>query len=674
MASSGGEGAPNVHDVAMAAVTAAASAAAAAAAAAVVAAAGRDIEARIQAAPPNGFPFYGMPPSLLRPMSSNPPLNQLNPQATSTRDARGMVGMGSHREAGAEATGTSEPGRQHHPAQVHGEDGEDSACSRENEDGAGQLKETASDGNRDNNNMGNVSDFTRQMQHSGGSNLAARFLSNPSWQAAGPLNTTYMPPPTSMWGPQYSDPGSIAAAAQLWSIQPASQEGIPGPLTFHGATTTTHQNNNNIERTIASLPPKPLSNSKSRKPTSVGDAENNKHQADVQKEKEVHSNGGNNGGGSGGSTADDGRSKLPRGQQPGTNANPVPNTDGRTGNEPEMPEGSGSNPTGNGNGNGGSSGNDSIHPNGNGNIKSTTNNGNGNGHSSKMTQPVCAGGVTLPKPSNGTGNGSSGRGSNEGANTTGNGSGQNPTNGNGSSQNPNGSGTGHHHHHHRHHHYHHHHKRRHNTNSIDNNNIATNNNHASNNRNGDASNGNGATNGNGVHSKIRPLPPPPPPPPRSNGGSGEKGSGGDKNSGEDGGTGGSGEKGSGGDKAGSGEKGGSGGNGSGGNGSGGNHSTADGTRMGQSRRKTSPQEPASGAHQAAMIDNRILEREDVARRAPGGEEEDDDDGKQDCQSDSPSNKQMTGTSQGNDAFFAEQVVHVHAVQAAMHAIQSVSVL
>ncbi len=53
------------HAAAVAAVAAAASAAAAAAAAAVVAAAEAHVQAALQANPPKGFPFFGLPPSIL---------------------------------------------------------------------------------------------------------------------------------------------------------------------------------------------------------------------------------------------------------------------------------------------------------------------------------------------------------------------------------------------------------------------------------------------------------------------------------------------------------------------------------------------------------------------------------------------------------------------------------
>ncbi len=53
------------HAAAIAAVAAAASAAAAAAAAAVVAGAEAHVQAALQANPPKGFPFFGLPPSIL---------------------------------------------------------------------------------------------------------------------------------------------------------------------------------------------------------------------------------------------------------------------------------------------------------------------------------------------------------------------------------------------------------------------------------------------------------------------------------------------------------------------------------------------------------------------------------------------------------------------------------
>ncbi|PNH08309.1 Protein CCA1, partial [Tetrabaena socialis] len=68
-----------VTEATVAAVAAAASAAAAAAAAAVVAAAGQQVQAHLQAHPPQGFPFFGMPPSLLAQITlQNSPLEGMS--------------------------------------------------------------------------------------------------------------------------------------------------------------------------------------------------------------------------------------------------------------------------------------------------------------------------------------------------------------------------------------------------------------------------------------------------------------------------------------------------------------------------------------------------------------------------------------------------------------------
>jgi hypothetical protein len=73
-ASFGGSMAPGANgdatEAAVAAVAAAASAAAAAAAAAVVAAAGQQVQQHLQVHPPAGFPFFGMPPSVLAQLSA----------------------------------------------------------------------------------------------------------------------------------------------------------------------------------------------------------------------------------------------------------------------------------------------------------------------------------------------------------------------------------------------------------------------------------------------------------------------------------------------------------------------------------------------------------------------------------------------------------------------------
>ncbi|KAK9831489.1 hypothetical protein WJX81_001358 [Elliptochloris bilobata] len=101
----------------VAAVAAAASAAAAAAAAAVVAAAGEHVQAQLQACPPQGFPFWGLPPSM-----------RANVSGTG-----GGTGGGNINSIGQDCTGTSEPGGAAAlapAARLHGSDG-GSACSRE---------------------------------------------------------------------------------------------------------------------------------------------------------------------------------------------------------------------------------------------------------------------------------------------------------------------------------------------------------------------------------------------------------------------------------------------------------------------------------------------------------------------------------------------------------------
>ncbi len=76
-----------ITEASVAAVAAAASAAAAAAAAAVVAAAGQQVQAYLQAHPPQGFPFFGMPPSLLAQLTMQAP-------AVEVSGACGALGSG----------------------------------------------------------------------------------------------------------------------------------------------------------------------------------------------------------------------------------------------------------------------------------------------------------------------------------------------------------------------------------------------------------------------------------------------------------------------------------------------------------------------------------------------------------------------------------------------------
>ncbi|GAB4819264.1 hypothetical protein N2152v2_006310 [Parachlorella kessleri] len=295
-------GGGEVGDVTVAAVTAAASAAAAAAAAAVVAAAGREIESRLQATPPTGFPFYGLTPAMLR-LMSNP--SHIQEQVAATAAAAKQQHQQRHqqandasraliaREIGAERTGTSEPGRQAQPVQVHGEDGEDSACSRENEEGLVEEEEDDAgceelDGEEG--PLGYASESTRQHVDGSSANLLAyvhamaaqqqqhqqqfqRRRSLPPLAAVGSSGTGTrghwgawdgMPPTSGAGGcghhagsvaagrlptgasaaipePSWAPPGSAPseaeeqAAAQLWSLQNAGAAASrPRPLAAAG--------------------------------------------------------------------------------------------------------------------------------------------------------------------------------------------------------------------------------------------------------------------------------------------------------------------------------------------------------------------------------------------------------------------------------------------------------
>lgn len=146
-----------VSDTTVAAVAAAASAAAAAAAAAVVAAAGQSVQAHMQVHPPQGFPFFGVPPSLLQQMSNLPatssdglagsgPYAQALPQ-----NWKGLLGLAdraqalqAHNNMSVEATATTDNDRLSASVQTRDSDG-DSACSREtsNPDGKHEQKEGA---------------------------------------------------------------------------------------------------------------------------------------------------------------------------------------------------------------------------------------------------------------------------------------------------------------------------------------------------------------------------------------------------------------------------------------------------------------------------------------------------------------------------------------------------
>lgn len=540
-------------DITVAAVTAAASAAAAAAAAAVVAAAGREIEAKLQSAPPNVFPFFGMTPAMLRAMS-NPATIQANIKA-SIATASGPPAPPPpppSRDVGAERTGTSEPGHQQQPQQVHGEDGEDSACSREDDNEAeDQGEEEVGIQGLDN---------LAKSHNSNGSNLAARLM----------LPSIHMLPTSSAWvPPNFGDPSSTAAAAaaaaaalHFWGplsstapdlITTAPSSHIPSRMAAAGAAPTVAIHKGKIPMTRSAA---------NKRDQTIGQGTGSDPAVD---------------------TMDAGiQPEAPPGQGEATKQ------EVRYGTVAETREGSGSNPTG---GDGGSSmnGSGSVHPNGNGNGNGNNNIinmpsgdaniiGNGTGKGSGNQQPGSV--QQLGSNGNGTGNGSSGRGSNEDPNgqqtgpflpptvvkpgnptqaikdagggngSGGNGSGGNGTQGLGSTAHF-GQGNG---------------------------------------GSGGARTANGLTqgvapgngNGNGSGSVMRP-PPLPPPPPLS--------SGPQRNS-----TGGSGEKGSGGDGSGQnrGDKG-SGGSGGENGGSGGNHSTADGG-VGASQR------PSSAPYRTQVLD------------------------------------------------------------------------
>lgn len=214
------KGAQNSNiDVTVAAVTAAASAAAAAAAAAVVAAAGKDVEDKLQSNPPSVFPFYGLTPSMMRAMS-NPAAIQANIMANIQNvQPRKRVS----KDVGGERTGTSEPGHHFQPQQVHGQDGEDSACSRGADEEVG-----GSDGDPGV-EISAFPELARQAQPANASSLASLFLQ--------PWNQLPSLPPTSaslltgngLWHGQCPEnPLSAAAMAQLLGISnfPAPSENM----------------------------------------------------------------------------------------------------------------------------------------------------------------------------------------------------------------------------------------------------------------------------------------------------------------------------------------------------------------------------------------------------------------------------------------------------------------
>ncbi|GAX76320.1 hypothetical protein CEUSTIGMA_g3766.t1 [Chlamydomonas eustigma] len=92
-----------VNEATVAAVAAAASAAAAAAAAAVVAAAGQQVQIYLQNHPPAGFPFFGLPPSMLSQLTFNSQLNIPADAHVKLDLYRGATQQGSQQDAGVQS-------------------------------------------------------------------------------------------------------------------------------------------------------------------------------------------------------------------------------------------------------------------------------------------------------------------------------------------------------------------------------------------------------------------------------------------------------------------------------------------------------------------------------------------------------------------------------------------
>ena len=108
-------------EAAVAAVAAAASAAAAAAAAAVVAAAGHQVQQHLQIHPPAGFPFFGMPPSVLAQLSAA--AGAPTPAALGLRaDLLAAAGTGAVGQAAAGGGGGSVPSSRPYRVDRDGQD------------------------------------------------------------------------------------------------------------------------------------------------------------------------------------------------------------------------------------------------------------------------------------------------------------------------------------------------------------------------------------------------------------------------------------------------------------------------------------------------------------------------------------------------------------------------
>ena len=241
------------QDVTVAAVAAAASAAAAAAAAAVVAAAGKEIEERLQMDPPAIFPFFGMSPSMLRAMS-NPAHVQANMHAALANfNAPVPTGMSERpdklsaqpkkkvkksKKEEVERTGTSEPGAMHMHVNFHGEDGEGSACSRED----AQTEK----GDDPENSLPRLPDGGKVHNSSGNSSLA-RLLQPQSWnpsqgQQGGNIGQVF-PFPSTAWTSQYSDPN----VSNMWHIY--ASPNVPAAVDG-GATVQKQSQKTNVKQDL----------------------------------------------------------------------------------------------------------------------------------------------------------------------------------------------------------------------------------------------------------------------------------------------------------------------------------------------------------------------------------------------------------------------------------------
>eukprot|EP00890_Picochlorum_soloecismus_P003358 jgi/Picsp_1/4022/NSC_01534-R1_late elongated hypocotyl and circadian clock associated-1-like protein 1 len=253
-----------------------------------------------------------------------------------------------------ERTGTSEPGVQQVHQNVHGEDGEGSACSREDApsilDNATEVEASKFTGNI----------VMPSKQNSSGINTLARFLTAPGQSKIPPAgfmgNNSHGAPNGSIWTNQ-CDP--CCMTGPLWSFYGQYQ-----PSTGDALYLMQGQNPTNVDK-------------------------NQRNGVDARYAG--------------------GESKTSKPQKTTEN---VPNDKAGPGKAKpnDFPEGSGSNPTGNG-----SSGNDSVHPNNggqNGKVNKNISSSKFKEHGKKAAGNVNGNG-SIEGEGDHTGNGSSGKGSNE---------------------------------------------------------------------------------------------------------------------------------------------------------------------------------------------------------------------------------------------------------------------